>query len=647
MKKKLLSMFIAFVTAISMLSTSVYAANGPLGEITIGDESYFLAYIDFLETDETGQIVRDENGDVIGKTVFANDTVQNELAGAVYDRGSNTLTITNLSATNMIMETNVMGDDFTLNVVGNCSIGQIKVWGDGYGGTLNIVGDGTLTVNQNKVFDNAIILNAEYSASALKFGAGVKVNLYAKEDVAAICQVPLNSIDKVYSFANGQKPDIKKDLYKYETAKWIQGFEIVNLEDEGAWLSTAEKVEYSKDSTGIYGANLSKYYNNDGTVEKEGYRIIKLVYSDKYNAYFMDKTFGDGFGEIFIEKKDFAASDFKMVTDENGDQVQYENVYNNISSYQVYVDGSGKEYALGYDYNSGERVDYILDYEPIEGLENTYAFTKNTSINVSDLEPAYDTTVEDGLYTYTLTGTAFAYDGSNVSAGKVINLVDIGNVWTQLLPDSAVPFTAEINPNEPGLTDQMELIDEIWTQTDDANSVISLSKGKNNPKPMVGKTYSYSAVVKAKAGYVFGDSFQFIYGGSRYTPKVVLSADKKTATISGFVKDVTVKSAGNVKKVKQPMTVKAKTVKVKYKKLKKKKLTVKALTVKKAQGAVAYAKVKKGSSVKLTINKKTGKITVKKGTKKGTYKIKIKVTAKGNAKYLAGSKTITVKIKVK
>lgn len=266
---------------------------------------------------------------------------------------------------------------------------------------------------------------------------------------------------------------------------------------------------------------------------------------------------------------------------------------------------------------------------------------------MSDLEPAYDTTVEDGLYTYTLTGTTFAYDGSNVSAGKVINLVDIGNVWTQLSPDSAVPFTAEMNPNEPGLTDQMELIDEIWTQTDDANSVISLSKGKNNPKPMVGKTYSYSAVVKAKAGYVFGDSFQFIYGGSRYTPKVVLSADKKTATISGFVKDVTVKSAGNVKKVKQPMTVKAKTVKVKYKKLKKKKLTVKALTVKKAQGAVAYAKVKKGSSVKLTINKKTGKITVKKGTKKGTYKIKIKVTAKGNAKYLAGSKTITVKIIVR
>ena len=47
------------------------------------------------------------------------------------------------------------------------------------------------------------------------------------------------------------------------------------------------------------------------------------------------------------------------------------------------------------------------------------------------------------------------------------------------------------------------------------------------------------------------------------------------------------------------------------------------------------------------VNKKNGKITVKKGLKKGTYKLKIKVTAAGNANYNAGSKSVTVKIKVK
>lgn len=101
-------------------------------------------------------------------------------------------------------------------------------------------------------------------------------------------------------------------------------------------------------------------------------------------------------------------------------------------------------------------------------------------------------------------------------------------------------------------------------------------------------------------------------------------------------------------KIKQSMSVKAKTKKVRLKKVKKKKQIVsKAIVLKNAKGTVSYKKVKKGSSSKLTINKKTGKITVKKGTKKGTYKIKVKVTAKGNSKYLSASKTITVKIKVK
>ena len=131
---------------------------------------------------------------------------------------------------------------------------------------------------------------------------------------------------------------------------------------------------------------------------------------------------------------------------------------------------------------------------------------------------------------------------------------------------------------------------------------------------------------------------------------------KATVTVTGIgdyygTKEVTFNIVKNekptvVKKV-QPMTVKTVTKKVSYKKLKKKKQIVKkALVVKKNQGKVTYKKLK-GSSGKLTINAKNGNITVKKKTKKGTYKIKVKVTAAGNAKYKAGSKTVTVKIKVK
>ena len=97
------------------------------------------------------------------------------------------------------------------------------------------------------------------------------------------------------------------------------------------------------------------------------------------------------------------------------------------------------------------------------------------------------------------------------------------------------------------------------------------------------------------------------------------------------------------------LSVKAKKPSLKASKLKKKKQTIKAskaFTIKGAQGTVSYKK-KSGSSKKLSINAKTGMITVKKGTKKGTYKIVVAVTAAGNEQYEARTKKVTVKVKVK
>lgn len=99
---------------------------------------------------------------------------------------------------------------------------------------------------------------------------------------------------------------------------------------------------------------------------------------------------------------------------------------------------------------------------------------------------------------------------------------------------------------------------------------------------------------------------------------------------------------------KNPLTVKVKTVVVKASKLKKKTqkiATKKAFTIKKAEGGITFKKL--SGNKKISINSKTKKITLKKGLKKGTYKVKVKVTAAGNSKYKAGSKTVTLKIKVK
>lgn len=104
------------------------------------------------------------------------------------------------------------------------------------------------------------------------------------------------------------------------------------------------------------------------------------------------------------------------------------------------------------------------------------------------------------------------------------------------------------------------------------------------------------------------------------------------------------------RKAKNPLSIRGKTVKVSYNKVKKKaqKLPVKkVISFKhKGKGKMRYARV--SGSKRLIINKKTGKVTVKKRTKKGTYRIKVMVKAAGNANYKPSSaKTVTIKIKVR
>ena len=123
---------------------------------------------------------------------------------------------------------------------------------------------------------------------------------------------------------------------------------------------------------------------------------------------------------------------------------------------------------------------------------------------------------------------------------------------------------------------------------------------------------------------------------------------------------ITIKGKGNYKgtatktfkivKAKNTLkaTAKKKTFTVKYAKLKKANQTLTrktVLNVTKEKGTVTYKKT--SGTKKITVNKKTGKITIKKGLKKSTYTIKIKVTAAGTKNYKSGSKTVTVKIKVK
>ena len=106
---------------------------------------------------------------------------------------------------------------------------------------------------------------------------------------------------------------------------------------------------------------------------------------------------------------------------------------------------------------------------------------------------------------------------------------------------------------------------------------------------------------------------------------------------------------------KDNITIKATPRKVVLKKAKLARKSVKvarkkAIKVSNAKGKVTYA-LKSVSKKKFKkyfkINKKTGKILVKKGLKKGKYKLSIKVRAAGDISYKAAVKTVKVNVKVK
>ena len=144
-------------------------------------------------------------------------------------------------------------------------------------------------------------------------------------------------------------------------------------------------------------------------------------------------------------------------------------------------------------------------------------------------------------------------DGAVVlAAEQVIEAVDIGNIWKNLVAGTPVAFTGEVNPNS-ACAGQMELIDEIWS----TEGYSIRRSDADHPAPIEGRTYNYVAVLQAKDGFVFSDAFAnpdsysagsvtFICDGNHSLPvswdAPRLSEDKKTLTIA--VDGIIVKAAG-------------------------------------------------------------------------------------------------------
>lgn len=114
-------------------------------------------------------------------SIFANSKYveTSEVKGASYDEKTNTLTIKNLNLEKTKIEYSLMGSDFKIKVEGKNKIGAIYGCGSHYNGNVTITGKGTLEINKKKVFNYAIVIKSENSASSVTIDKNVTITATA------------------------------------------------------------------------------------------------------------------------------------------------------------------------------------------------------------------------------------------------------------------------------------------------------------------------------------------------------------------------------------------------------------------------------------------------------------------------------------
>ena len=344
MKKKtrsFLSLLLAVLMLFTLLPLSAAAEpgeeeyteperhNGPL-TAEVGANPFVVSFValNLIELDENGKAVQDEHGDSVYSTLFRNawDDAASDWYifqdktlpdGVAYDYQTNTVTLTDFAGSNYMLYANMMGDDLTIRVKGDCSLARAIIWGDGWGAGLRIAGSGSLTINEKQLFDYAVEIHPE--GAALTFGIDKEptVKLYGKKDAVGI--LGTLQTENIIDLPDGAKAEPSKETYVETRNKRLNGYSI----NENYYLDTSGVRGVCKDDPdGFYTVGKVTYFP-DGDVSHgvEKVDVTRYYYSEKYDFYLEDRTFGDELGHAERTFDDFEAAKaagFEQDTDELG-----------------------------------------------------------------------------------------------------------------------------------------------------------------------------------------------------------------------------------------------------------------------------------------------------------------------------------------
>jgi len=155
------------------------------------------------------------------------------VSGASYDKATNTLTLNNYKGT--VINVNLMGNGFKINLIGENSVDYLVAWGAMYGGSVTFTGSGSIKINESQKNPNGILLQCEDSKSCIMIDREATVEVFGQSGAVIIHRTMLKNA--IYTL----KPIVMSGGV-YSTGEFVE-YE-VNVTDENGKPKVDENGNY-------------------------------------------------------------------------------------------------------------------------------------------------------------------------------------------------------------------------------------------------------------------------------------------------------------------------------------------------------------------------------------------------------------------
>ena len=272
--KKLLAIILTAALLMSVCGVSAFAAENDQPAPTTGpwDGYYWMTGGPMIS------FVGGSVGNRVERLVYYRENMMMEsspivtdneaVPGATYDKPTNTLTLDHVKLTDNL-GIYYMGDDFRLCIKGECELTKITVFNFSgkYSTSLNITGTGTLTLNKEKTYSEAIEFCGEgVSLTHFDIAPSVTVHLYASayEDE----EFPQNVVNINSTYAD---PAITVGGKAIPEAKSERRVETISKTVNALWLENPDhvyqrgkRVISKTDPDGIYAVEEIEFNTGSG-----------------------------------------------------------------------------------------------------------------------------------------------------------------------------------------------------------------------------------------------------------------------------------------------------------------------------------------------------------------------------------------------